>query len=81
MQQIGSDPSNSRHAVNIAATQMTDAVEKRFLAPARRRGFQKGAHIENIDSSILDFGFYYYPFPQVERALADFFDSIDPKPT
>jgi hypothetical protein len=27
-QQIGSDRSNSGHAVNVAATQMTDAVEK-----------------------------------------------------
>jgi hypothetical protein len=53
-----------------------DAVEKRFLGPVQRRAFQKPARIENIDSSILDFRFYYCPFPGVEHSLADFFESI-----
>jgi hypothetical protein len=38
--------------------------------------FQKPARIENIDSSILDFEFYYCILLRVERSLADFFDSI-----
>jgi hypothetical protein len=53
-----------------------DAVEKGFLVPERRRAFQKRALSENIDSSILDFGVYDYPFPRVECSVVDFFNSI-----
>jgi hypothetical protein len=54
---------------------MTDAVEKGSLSPERRKSFRKQASIENIDSSTLDFGFYYCPFLPIGRSQADFFDS------
>jgi hypothetical protein len=49
-------------------TQRADTVEKGFLASARRRAFQKQASIENIDSSMGDFGLYYCSFLPVGRS-------------
>jgi hypothetical protein len=49
-----------------------------FWPRREEEGFKKEPISRILISSILDFGFYYYPFPQVERALADFFDSIGP---
>jgi len=50
------------------STRMTDAVKKVFLAAERRRAFPKQASIENIDLSMLDFGFYYCSFLPVGRS-------------
>jgi hypothetical protein len=47
---------------------MIDAVEKGFLTPERRKVFQERASIENIDSTMRDFGFYYCSFLPVGRS-------------
>jgi hypothetical protein len=57
---------------------MTDAVEKGFSVPERRRIFHERLPVENIDSGILHFGFCYCPLWMVHRSLIDFFNSIDP---
>jgi hypothetical protein len=57
---------------------MTDAVEKGFSVPERRRIFQERLPVENIDSNISYLGFYYCPSWRVRRSLIDFFNSIDP---
>jgi hypothetical protein len=53
-----------------------DAVEKGFSVPERRRIFHERLPVENIDSGILHFGFYYCPLWMVHRSLIDFFNSI-----
>jgi hypothetical protein len=58
---------------------LTDAVEKGFSVPERRRIFHERLPVENIDLGILHFGFYYCPLWMVHRSLIDFFNSIDPK--
>ena len=57
---------------------LTDAVEKGFSVPERRRIFHERLPVENIDSGILHLGFYYCPLWMVHRSLIDFFNSIDP---
>ena len=59
-------------------TLMTDAVEKGFSVPERRRIFHERLPIENINSGILHFELYYCPLWMVHRSLIDFFNSIDP---
>jgi hypothetical protein len=58
---------------------MTDAVEKGFSVPERRKLFQERLPVENIDSNISRLGFYYCPSWRVRRSLIDFFNSIDPE--
>jgi hypothetical protein len=60
---------------------MTDAVEKGFSVPERRRIFHERLPVGNIDSGILHLGFYYCPSWMVHRSLVDFFNSIDPQRT
>jgi hypothetical protein len=57
---------------------MAGAVEKGFSVPERRRIFNERLPVENIDSGILHFGFYYCPLWMVHRSLIDFFNSIGP---
>ena len=51
-------------------------AEKGFSVPERRRIFHERLPVENIDSGILHFGFYYCQLWMVQRSLIDFFNSI-----